>query len=240
MDKFINYIKTGKGNGLIFLLASAVLVTIFFIFIVKQLYTDVKPRILLAAEDLLPITIEGGKVVSPADAYKTLEFKLDESDKGSFLIVLDTKNESTEISADKTGLFIFKDMLYLVTPNEIKKVSYADGVFDMNRFTDMLNQIVGMFSLILSVVSVGVLFLVFLIKSVIVAGVGKLICKTEKKEDVIYFSVLMRGSSVFVAVVEFLFLTVGFISGYMLSGMVRLILEALLLLVFFKKNPDLQ
>lgn len=239
MDKFINYIKGGKGNGLIFLLAAAVLVTIFFVFTIKQVYTDAKPRILLAAEDLLPITVEGGKVVSPADTYKTLELKLDERDKNSFLVVLDTKSDNIEVSTDKTGLFISKDMLYLVTPNEVKKISFVDGVFDMARFTDIMNQAIGMFSLIVSVVSVGVLFLVFLVKSLIVAGIGKFMYKVEKKEDVVDFSLLMRVGSVFVAAVEFLFLSIGFIGGYMLSGMTRLILEIVLLWLFCKKNPDL-
>jgi len=240
MEKFINYIKNGKGNGLIFLLAAAVLVTIFFVFMIKQLYTDIRPRILLAAEDLLPISVEGGKIISPVDTYKTLELKLDEKDKDSFLVVLDTKSEHIDISTNKSGLFITKDMLYLVTPNEVKKVTLVDGVFDMPRFTDMMNQAAGAFSLVLSVVCVGVLFLVFLVKTLIVAGLGKLIYKAENKERTIDFSVLMRMGAVLVAGVEFLFFAIGFAGGYMLSGMVRLVIEVLFIWLLFKKNPDLQ
>ena len=239
MEKFVNYIRNGKGNGLIFLLAAAVLVTIFFVFTIKQLYTDVKPRVLLAAEDLLPISIEGGKIVSPADTYKTLELKIDERDKDSFLIVLDTKNDNVEIPTNRTGVFITKDMLYLVTPNEVKKITFIDGVFDIEQFTGMMNQAIGMVSLIISIVSVGVLFVVFLVKTFIVAGVGKLIYRAEKKENVVDFSLLMRLSSVLVAVVEFLFLTIGFSGGYMLSGLVRLVFEVGFLWLFFKKNPNL-
>lgn len=240
MEKFIDYVKGGKGNGFIFLLAAAVLVTIFFVLIIKNLYTDVKPRILLAAEDLLPITVEGGKIVSPADTYKTLELKLDERDTDSFLVVLDTKNDNLEVSTQKAGMFITKEMLYLVTPNEVKKVAFEDGVFDMARFTDMINQAVGIFSLVISVVSVGVLFLVFLIKTLIVAGIGKLMYKVEKKEELADFSLLMRLSSVLVACVEFLFLAIGFAGGYVLTGIMRLMLEILLLWLFFKKNPNIQ
>jgi len=240
MEKFINYIKNGKGNGLVFLLAAAVLVAIFFVFMIKQLYTDVKPRILLAAEDFLPISVEGGKIVSPVDTYKTLELKLDERDKEPFLVVLDTKNEHIDISTNKTGLFITKDMLYVVTPNEVKKVTYVDGVFDMPRFTDMMSEAVGAFSLILSVVAVGGLFLFFFVKTLIVAGVGKLIYKIEDKEKIINFSVLMRMGAVLVAGVEFLFFAIDFAGGYMLSGLIRLVLEIVLLWLFFKKNPDLE
>ena len=61
MDKIINYIKKGRGLGFIFLLAVAVLKTIPIMFEMKSVYADLQPKIMLIADDFLPIKIEKGK-----------------------------------------------------------------------------------------------------------------------------------------------------------------------------------
>ena len=239
MEKIANYIKNGKGNGLMFLLAAAVLVSILFVLMIKDIYAEVKPRVLLVAEDILPINVQNGEIVDPVGEYKELELKLDNKGEDSFRIVLDTKDENAEVPSNKLGLYITKHMLYLITPNEVKRVSYTDGFFDMSKFTEMMNQAIGIFSLILSIVSVGVLFVVFLIKAVIVGSVGRLIFKTKKIDVSSDFSLVMRASSICVAIMELCFFTIGFCLGYTLSGLIRLVFEIGLFLVFFYKNQSL-
>lgn len=80
MEKIKLYIRRGKGIGLLFLLASAVLATMFLMISLKSAYTEIKPEVVLVANEFLPITVKGGKIVEPANAYKRIE--LDFGGKG--------------------------------------------------------------------------------------------------------------------------------------------------------------
>lgn len=61
MEKIKLYIRRGKGIGLLFLLASAVLATMFLMISLKSAYTEIKPEVVLVANEFLPITVKGGK-----------------------------------------------------------------------------------------------------------------------------------------------------------------------------------
>ena len=64
MEKIFLYIKQGKGHGLLFLLATAIITTIIFSFSLKTVLNDIKPKALLVAEDFLPIEIKNKEIVS--------------------------------------------------------------------------------------------------------------------------------------------------------------------------------
>lgn len=49
MEKIKLYIRRGKGIGLLFLLASAVLATMFLMISLKSAYTEIKPEVVLVA-----------------------------------------------------------------------------------------------------------------------------------------------------------------------------------------------
>ena len=133
MEKIKLYIRRGKGIGLLFLLASAVLATMFLMISLKSAYTEIKPEVVLVANEFLPITVKGGKIVEPANAYKRIE--LDFGGKGEkkdlFPVVLDTRNEVSSVPTEPQGLFITTDTVYAVT------AEFADAAgrcFDQGKF----------------------------------------------------------------------------------------------------------
>ena len=160
MEKVKMYILQGKGIGLIFLLAAALLAALMMIFLLRGVYTEIKPEVELVAEEFLPVTIKGGKIVEPADTYKKLELGLgdENGDKQIYPIVLDTKNDaSTFVPSGERGLFILSDVIYAVSAGEIRRISLAtqpDGIFDKDDFTALMDKAVGALSSVVSVVLV--------------------------------------------------------------------------------------
>ena len=76
MEKLKNYILNGKGMGLLFLLASAVVMAVVSMFIFRSIYQDVKPSVILVAQDVLPVTIKNKEIVEPQNMYKKLSINI--------------------------------------------------------------------------------------------------------------------------------------------------------------------
>ena len=57
MEKFVNYVRNGKGIGLLFMLAASVVVTIVMLLVAKNFYGEMRPQALIVANDFLPITV---------------------------------------------------------------------------------------------------------------------------------------------------------------------------------------
>ena len=51
MEKFILYIRQGKGIGALFLLAAAVLITMMLAISLRNSYSEAKPEIMLVANE---------------------------------------------------------------------------------------------------------------------------------------------------------------------------------------------
>ena len=144
MEKIKLYIRRGKGIGLLFLLASAVLATMFLMISLKSAYTEIKPEVVLVANEFLPITVKGGKIVEPANAYKRIE--LDFGGKGEkkdlFPVVLDTRNEVSSVPTEPQGLFITTDTVYAVTADQIRRLNLQtqqDGVLTKENFAEIMD-----------------------------------------------------------------------------------------------------
>ena len=135
MEKIINYIKNGKGLGLLFLLAGSVLITIMYMFVAKEMIKNFEPKVMLIANDFLPLTVNEQKITSPLDTYKRIEINLsdDEQSKDLFPVVLDTKNKNQDLKNEKIGLFITQDSIILKTFNDTKNLKLKDGVYDSNK-----------------------------------------------------------------------------------------------------------
>jgi len=204
MEKIKAYIKTGKGLGLLFLLAASVLMTLFMMFFLKQAYSELRPQIMLVADEMLPITVSGGKVVAPQDVYKRVDIKIGNGgeDAGVFPVVLDTKSNADELPKAKAGLFIMKNVMYLLNDEEVKRVPLRDGELTKSVMEEKLNALAGMLSLIISVVLILMLFGFSLLEAVIAAGFGCIFLKTVKADKLLSFDGLMRLSAVVVSFIE--------------------------------------
>lgn len=204
MEKIKTYIKNGKGLGFLFLLASAVLMTIFVIFLLKQTYNEMRPKVMLVADEILPITVSGGKITNPLDVYKRVDVQLGNDNDASdvFPVVLDTKSETTEMPKAEVGLFVMRDVVYLLMEDEVKRFPLKDGNMTKSVLEEKLDAVLGVFSLAVSMVLIAILFVFSLLETVVLAGLGGFLLKIFKTEKVFSFDVLMRLSAVMVAVIE--------------------------------------
>ena len=131
MEKFILYIRQGKGIGALFLLAAAVLITMMLAISLRNSYSEAKPEIMLVANEFLPLTVKDGQVVQPVDAYKKVDIDLGQQGKPEdlFSVVLDTRADAKAPAMNELGIFITKDVVYLSSPNQIKRIQFQDGEF---------------------------------------------------------------------------------------------------------------
>ena len=205
MEKIRTYIKKGKGLGFLFLLASAVVMTIFMMFILKQTYSEMRPKVMLVADEILPITVSQGKITNPVDTYKRLDIQLgDKEESDIFPVVLDTRNEAAELPKAKMGLFIMSDVIYWVMEDQVKRYPLRDGEMTKPVLEEKLDAVLGVFSLAISVALILMLFVFSLVEAVILAVFGGIFLKIHKADNLFSFDALMRLSAVVVATIEIL------------------------------------
>jgi hypothetical protein len=241
MKKIATYIKQGKGTGLLFLLAGAVVMTLFFIIPTKEMIRDIEPKVMLVAKDFLPITIENQKITSPIDTYKRLDVDLsfDNSEKDLFPVVLDTKNQNPDLTSEKLGLFITKDAIFAKTNTNLKRIEYIDGTYDINTFNQLYNQIMGKISLIASLVFIGFFFINLLIKAIIISLACLVISKILKQKNLLTFPSFMRLSSIIIAILEIINIIIISVFSIPTTGLHILLLGIILAFLYLQKyNQD--
>ena len=200
MDKIVNYIKRGRGFGFIFLLAAAVLKTIPIMMDLKVAYTDLQPKMMLIANDFLPIKVENGKIVEPSNTYKNVKLQLGSNDKSDVLpVVLDTREETSVVPNEKEGLFIMTDMIYFVMGNRIQKYKLKDGVVDNNKFEKALETTSGLVSLFTVIFLVTIFSVNGIIKVLLASLIGVFALRVMKKDNIFGYRALTRLSSILVA-----------------------------------------
>lgn len=182
MNKLLTYIKHGKGYGLLFLLASAVVITILYMINFKTVFSEIKPQIELVAEDFLPITIKDKQIVSHPNTYKSVYLQLGDATKSDFNlpIIMNTQDTYAQLPKEKTAIYLSKEYFHIITPNEIKKIEYSDGTYDINTFKKLMNKTIGLASSFVTATIIIFLFINFLIKSIMLFFFSNLIIKITK------------------------------------------------------------
>lgn len=204
MEKIKNYIKNGKGLGFLFLLAASVLMTMCIMFALKQVYSQFRPQIMLAADEILPIDVRDGKIISPQDTYKKVDINLGEYNGKTeiFPVVLDTKSETSAMPKAEIGLFIMQDVVYWVMQDEVRRVQLRDGELNKNLLEEKLDSFLGISSLFISIMMIFLIFVFSLIKSLVLVLFGGLILKVKHLDKWLSFEAQMRLAAVVVAMIE--------------------------------------
>lgn len=243
MKKIVNYIWSGKGNGLLFLLATAVLMAIVVLFVFKFAYVDgLRPKVLSAVGEILPITIENGRVVQPVDSYKRVDISLETWNGNAFVfpIVLDTKSVESTLPQEKLGLFVFKDLAYLITPQEIKKMHLDDNVWNLEFVTEFLDYMFNALSFMFSIVYIGVSFVFVLLKTLVVAVVNRFLVQRLEKSNEFEFGVYMRLAAISVSLMELFMLGLKFITGVVVGNVSQVILLIVLTYLYISRRVKVQ
>lgn len=242
MEKFVNYIKNGKGIGVLFLMAAAVLMTLIMMIMFKDVYSALRPQATLIAEDILPLTIQNHRIVNPANTYKKFNLTLgDTKDKFSFPIILDTRSQMPEMPKSKEGLYIMTDAVYMIAPTQIRRFEFQnDGVIDKAAFETLADYITNSIFIVVSIIFIAVYFLSGLFKAwlaALIASFGQKFILGEKRFNM---GTLMRLSSVATAGIELLFFVLFQSSerGLSFIQFILLILLAEAVFLYKQKSPE--
>jgi len=239
MEKILNYIKNGRGLGLLFLLAASLVATIMMMLAIKDGYAELKPEVSLVAEDFLPLTVKNGKIVDPVNIYKRVELDLSAAGgrKNVLPIVLDTREEKSVVPTEKQGIFIMRDMLYVVSTNKIEKIALPDGTLDKDNFQEMADWVFGWLSAAVAIFMVFILFVVYLFKAWLATLAARLALKISGKSEQYSSAMLMRLASVLTGLFE-LGAKILLMAGVTVSGWSVLLLVILAeCLYLFKDKP---
>lgn len=130
MQKVWNYIIDGKGMGLKYLSAFALLSALIISVILKIGGDLLVPYAQDVAEQMLPIRIENGIVVEPYNTLKTAKIRLDDSsDKFTLPLVIDTRYDTLDTNGLQQGVYMTRTTLYTVNNNEVRVVKLKDNMY---------------------------------------------------------------------------------------------------------------
>lgn len=198
MKKLSNYIFNGKGVGLLALFVLALVSSSIFGLALKEIGDELVPVAQDAADKILPIKIEDGKVVSPENLNKTVSVELsvmnDESGEMEKLdITIDTTKDELSLDSLKTGLYLSKTKVYTVADSEIKVIP-LEGSFDIKKgdYTETFKSFVTYGAVIGGVIYLVTAFVFLLLFALVFAVVAAGIAKILRRQAA--FDVRMRLS----------------------------------------------
>ena len=183
--------------------------------------------------ELSLVAVEDGKVVYPVDTYKKIDIDLGQQGKSEdlFSVVLDTRVEAKAPSMNEFGIFITKDVVYLSSPNQIKRIQLHDGEFTKENFPEIVDGAVGTVSAIVVLLLLVFFFITYLVKAGFIVLFMSLILKFLKRKELVSTASLMRMSAVTVAGVELLVFAVDLMFNLATAGMVRFAIALVLVLI---------
>lgn len=151
MNKIYTYILRGQGLGIKFLLVLSLVFSLFIAVFMRIEGVKFIPYAQDIADQLLPIKVENGVVVSPQNTVKTAQLRFDGQDQGVELpFVIDTRIDTMDPSHMKDGIYMTRTMVYTVNRNQTKMTA-LEGSFEVPQadyrdfFASVLNW--GVFAL---------------------------------------------------------------------------------------------
>jgi len=139
--RIINYVAKGQGIGARWLLLFSFILSIVFAVFVKIGANTLVPHAQDIADQLLPIRIENGIVVEPADTYKEINLGGTTGDQ-SFRIVVNTLEDDLDPSTLGQGFFITRTHLYGINNNQIRYTKLEGDLFlEKGDHTDLFKKV---------------------------------------------------------------------------------------------------
>lgn len=155
MERIFNYIARGKGWGIRWLLLFTLVVTVVYAAGIRSVGNRTfVPAAQKVADHFLPIRVEEGIVVEPADTVKNYTLVLgDENDADAETIefVMNTGVDSLDTEGLNNGLYLTRKAIYTVTGNKTEIRELEDSFYlpqgDYTEvFKSLLNWVVVSFS----------------------------------------------------------------------------------------------
>lgn len=121
MKKILNYIAAGQGLGIRFLLIFSAIVALVYAVYVRTAGTEFIPYAQDIADQMLPIKVENGIVVEPANTIKKAQLRVDENMSPLELpLVINTTVDTLDTANLTSGVYLTRTTFYTVNKNEVK------------------------------------------------------------------------------------------------------------------------
>lgn len=192
MNKIKAYILNGKGIGALLLFALAFVASVYLSLNMRSTLIDFIPLAQGIADDVLPIEVKNGVVVTPEDTVKVIDLNEDDADQSAKipLLVVDTTQDTLDTSTLPQGLYLSRTTLYVVKSDEVRVIKLQDNANIMipkQDYRDAFRTIISWSALTVAACGTVIAFLVFLLLNLFyayLAGVAAWINKTTLAFDV--------------------------------------------------------
>ncbi len=184
MSKILDYIVKGQGLGVKFLLIFSVIIAFFFGLYIKSEGTDMLPYAQQVADQMLPVKIENGVVVEPANTVRTASVSLDNSGTAFELpFVIDTTTDVLDTARMQEGIYLTRRNLYSVQRNQ-SRIVRLEGCFDLPRgdYIPQFRSILNWTALIAGLAAVAFCFVFYFLLSIFYAFCASAVTGLAKKK----------------------------------------------------------
>ena len=169
MQKLVNYILNGKGFGLRWLFLFSVILSLILSVLIKYYGNEFVPSLQEAAQQILPIKVVDGKMVTPDGIDKTIQMKLSENlPEVSFPFYVRTTVDSLEVKNLQPGIYMTKTAVYTVNNDKVE-VRELSGSFEIPQgdYTDTFKNIITYAAVFCGLIMVPFFFILFLLLALI-------------------------------------------------------------------------
>lgn len=135
MTRIINYLKNGRGIGTLFLALLAVIITVQVFYASKKVVLAMVPEVQNTLDQLLPIEIENGVVIEPADTVKNVKLKVPFVPGYAGLpVILDTRVDSLD----------FDELLKSKSSIQISRKTFTSSARAKSKFVRWAMRLTGL------------------------------------------------------------------------------------------------
>lgn len=131
MKKILNYIATGQGLGIKFLILFTAIVALIFSIYIRFAGADLIPYAQDIADQMLPIKVVNGVVVEPAETVKIAHLNLGDGLAPMALpLVINTTVDNLDITALDQGAYLTRKAFYVINQNDTR-IYPLQGSFEL-------------------------------------------------------------------------------------------------------------
>ena len=235
MTKILNYIAKGKGTGAVWLLLLAFVYTLYLSLAARAFMFDSVPYVQHVADELLPVSVKDGKIVSPENTVREITLT-GNTQNDTYSFVLDTTQDTLDTTKLTNGIYFSRLYAYTVNDDQIKTTKISSS-FDLPKkdYQPILNSAIKWVVMGIAVVGIVVLFLIYFVLAIFYAYCAALAANLNKIS--LSFDTRMRLSSVAFSVVYILTFVLNML-GLHINIFLFFIIMLLVQFVVVKKLPQ--
>lgn len=232
MEKIFNYIANNKGMALKPLLVFSLVLGLLLTIVVRIFTAELIPYAQNAADQILPIRVENGTVVEPANTFKKI--RLNELDIN---FVIDTQSTQLDLQNLKPGVYLTKTSLYTVDNRKETRIIPLSGDFDLPKgdYRDAFRSMVNWTAAVVLIFGSAFIFFGWFILSLFYAACSYIIsAMMSRKYD---FDLRMR-LSVLTLITIFVASKLLSLIGINVSGLIFFVAVMLLQAAMMRRIPS--